>query len=328
MFYKGKNVLVAGGAGLMGQSLIRKLLDQGAFVRATQFQNRKITLRHKNLEVMSCDLRNEDQARSVFKDMDIVFLTAAEVAGAKLIKEDPSRLIMYSLELRAKQIYLAANMGVQRCGFISSSYVYPHTGKPNKEEEGFQADPWIPVNYGLGWVERYLETLCRHFQMTTRTQYSIIRPTAIYGPHDRFDPDHAHVIPALIVRTVDRQDPFEIWGTGDDVRCFTYVDDVVEGLLLSTEKNATSEALNICTRQTHTVNDVIRILFETLEFHPRVNLRTDKPSLIPYKVSDPSRAKKLLGWEAKTSLEEGIKRTVNWYRENVVSHQPSAQTAA
>ena len=324
MFFKGKNVLVAGGAGMIGQSLVRRLLAEGAYVRATQYKSRKITLRHKNLEVVSCDLRNEEEARPVFKDMEIVFLAAAEVAGAKVIKEDPSYLIMSDLEIHAKLIHLASRMGAARCAFISSSYVYPHIGKPNKEEEGFQGDPWKPYNYGLGWMRRYLETLCKHFQMVGRTNYAIIRPTAIYGPYDTFDLEKSHVIPALIVKAINRMNPFEVWGNGEDVRSFTYVDDVTEGLMFMVEKYAVAEAINICTKETHTVKDVIQILFDYLEFHPQIVFRTDKPSLIPYKVSDPSRARKLLGWEAKVSLEEGLKRTVDWYLEYLQTLQQAS----
>lgn len=328
MFYKGKNVLVAGGAGMIGQSLVKKLLDEGAHVRATQYRSRKITLTHKNLQVVSCDLRSEDEAKPLFKDMEIVFLAAAEVAGAKVIKEDPSRLIMSDLELHARLIHLAAKMKAARCAFISSSYVYPHTGKPSQEKEGFQGDPWKPYNYGLGWMRRYLETLCKHFQMTSRTGYAVIRPTAIYGPHDKFDPEESHVIPALILKAVNRMNPFEVWGNGEDVRSFTYSDDVAEGLMLVVEKYAVAEAINICTKETHTVKDVIRILFDYLEFRPQILFSTDKPSLIPYKVSDPSRAGELLGWEAKVSLEEGLKRTVDWYLERRQSLRPASPAGA
>ena len=115
------------------------------------------------------------------------------------------------------------------------------------------------------------------------------------------------------MKAVNRMNPFEVWGNGEDVRSFTYVDDLADGLMATVEKYAVAEALNICPRESHTIKEVIRILFNYLEFHPEVFFSTDKPSLIPYKVSDPSRAKELLGWEAKISLEEGLKRTVDWY---------------
>ena len=108
MYYRGKNVLIAGGAGLIGQSLIRLLLERGAHIRATQYQSRSITIEHKNLEVIQCDLKNEDEAIQVFKDMDIVFMTAAKVGGAKPIHDDPSSLIMYNLDLHSKLISFAS----------------------------------------------------------------------------------------------------------------------------------------------------------------------------------------------------------------------------
>ena len=93
MFYRGKNVLVAGGAGLVGQSLVRKLLDQGAYVRATQYTTRAISLKPDNLEIVSCDLMDDIQARKVFSDMNVVFLAAARVRGAKELQANPSSLI-------------------------------------------------------------------------------------------------------------------------------------------------------------------------------------------------------------------------------------------
>ncbi len=312
MFYHGKNVLVAGGAGLIGQTLIRHLLREGAHVRATQYKSRTITLEDKNLQVVPCDLTRDEEARSVFKNMDIVFLAAARVRGAKQIKEDPSGLILYNLNLHAKLFHLAAETGIERCIHISSSYVYPDTGKPNVESEGFQADPCQAI-YGLGWFHRYLETLCKHFHHHSKTKFAVIRPTAYYGPYDQFNPAEAHVIPALIARAVSRANPFEVWGNGEDERCFTYVDDVVSGLLLAAEKYAVAEPLNICAQTSHKVKDVLHLIFKLLDFHPQVAFNTSMPSTIPYKVSSPKKAMEILGWEAKVSLEEGLKRTIDWY---------------
>ncbi len=311
--FQGKNVVIAGGAGMMGHSLIRKLLDQGAHVRATQYKTRKITITHRNLEIVTCNLLNDEEASAIFRDMDIVFLAAAKVRGAKAMRDDPSGLILYNLNLHTKLLHLASVAKVEKCSLVSSSYVYPHTGKPNVEEEGFQGDP-PAVGFGLGWVCRYLETLCKHLQMTGQTKFAIIRPTAYYGPHDLFDAEESHVIPALIAKAVRRMDPFEVWGNGEDVRCFTYIEDVTDGLLQVVEKYAVAEGINICTAQSHTVRDVLPILFRHLGFQPRVVFDPSKPSMMPYKVSNPAKAKKILGWEAKVSLEEGLKKTMDWHQ--------------
>ena len=326
MFYEGKNVLVLGGAGLTGQSLIPKLLEQGTYVRATQYQRNRLSIPHKNLEVVACDLRDPERAAAVFKGMDIVFICAGIVRGARGIQEEPSDILMYNLNLQSKLIHLAWKMKVQRCGLISSSYVYPHTGQPNVEEEGLQGDPWKPMNYGMGWTHRYLETLCRHFHMAGPTGYAIIRPTVLFGPHDHFDLKDGHVIPASIVKAVNQMDPYEVWGNGQEVRCFTYIDDFTEGLMCAVEHYAVAEPINICAKETSTVEGMLRMVLGHLDFHPKVVFRSDKPSAIPYKVSDPAKARQLLRWEARVSLKEGLRRTLDWYLQSLSQVGAAAST--
>ncbi len=305
--FKGKNVLVTGGAGLVGQSLTRKLLDQGAFVRATQFKTRKLKIDHKNLEVVNCDLTDFDDARAIFQDMDIAFLGAAKVGGAAENKRNPSELIVYNLMLSAGLISLASASKLDKCAFISSSFVYPDSDKPHVEEEGFVGEP---ANYGLGWIKRYMETLCKHFHMTSLTDYAIIRPAAYYGPHDNFNIDTCHVIPALIIKALNRMDPFEIWGDGTERRCFTYVDDLVDGLLLTLDKFAIAKPINICSERSYTIREVAEEILKLVNFRPKIVYRPDKPTSLKNVVCDPSLAKKLLGWKPKTSLKNGLSKTM------------------
>lgn len=312
-FYSGRNVLVAGGCGLIGQNLTRRLLEEGAYVRATRYRKRGMDLQHKNLEVVSCDLLTEEGLQAAYRDMEIVFIAAARVGSAKSVAEGPSELILYNLELQSNLIHWAAKMRLLRCGFVSSTYVYPDTRQPSREEEGFQADPPTPTIYGLGWFKRYLETLAKHFQMTSDTDFCVVRPSTIYGPFDHFSLEEGHAIPALIVKAANRMDPLEVWGSGMDVRSYLYVGDLVEGFLRAVEKYAVGEALNLAGPRPATIRDVVRILLDTLEFRPKVVFSVDKPSTVSYKVSDSSRARELLRWQARVGLEEGLKRTVDWY---------------
>lgn len=310
-------MLVAGGAGLVGQSLVRKLLDQGAYVRATQYTTRAISLKHDNLEIVSCDLMDDIQARKVFSDMNVVFLAAARVRGAKELQANPSSLILDYLYIHSKLIALAAEMQVERCSFISSCYIYPDTGKPNSEEEGFQGDPWIPTNYGIGWTTRYLETFCRYSQITSKTKYGIVRPNAYYGPHDNFNIDQCHVVPALIVKAVQGMNPFEVWGDGQQIRSFTYIDDLVDGLMINLEKNATCTPVNISAKEGYAIKDLVAMILDILQLDVPVQYDPDKPSTIPYRVSDPTKAQSLLGWEAQVNLREGLTRTIEWYKKQL-----------
>jgi len=306
MHYDNKNVLIAGGAGLVGQSLITQLLAQGAHVRATQYKTRKIALRHKNLEIITCDLTNPDDARATFRDMDVAFLAAAMVGGAKRNLDATSDLIMYNLNLSSNLIALASKMNLDTCAFISSSFVYPDSVFPHSESEGFLRHP---SSYGLGWIKRYLETLCTHFHMTNKTNYAIIRPTTYYGANDNFNLDECHAIPAFLAKALTSMDPFEVWGAGNEVRSFTYVEDFTEGLLLAAAEYAVADPINICSEETHTINDAVSIILDVAGYSPTIIHKDDAPVSLPYVVSSANKARKLLNWEATTSLKQGIEKT-------------------
>ena len=315
-FYINKNVFVAGGAGLFGQSVTKQLLEHGARVVSTQYKKRKITIQHQNLTLVDLDLRDLIKVSKIMEDMDILFLCGARVGGAKTILNDAVDLVSYNLALHFDLMVLAHKLRLDRVGFVSSSYIYPDTGKPNIESEGFIGDPWKPVNYGLGWYKRYLETVCKFLHTSGTTRYAIIRPCSIYGPYDNFDFDTCHAIPALVRKTAERMDPFEVWGGGQDIRCHTYVDDVANGFLEVVDKYAVAEPLNVCTTEETTIEDVVQVLHELENFHPPVIFNTNKPSVIPYKVSSPRLVKELIGWSAKVSLKDGLKKTLDWYKKN------------
>ena len=329
-FYKNKSVLVCGGAGLLGQALIPRLLAEGANVRATvrATVTGGVSIVSRDIDILSrpkCDVyridfqtADQDYFDRLLEDIDIVFWCAAKVGGARAIRESPSDLIIYNLNMTSNFMNMAAGK-VDRFAFVSSSYVYPDLDHvANIEEHGFLGDP-PDIHYGLGWIKRYLETMCRHFQLTTETKFAIIRPTNYFGPHDNFDPETSHVVPALVRKAIERQDPFEIWGDGTEQRCFTYVDDVAEGLMHTVEICPLSlyggpAAINICMRKVSTVEDVAHALFEIVGFRPDVKHMLNKPTTIPYKVSDPSKAEQLLGFKCETTLKSGLEKTVSWYK--------------
>lgn len=312
MFYQGRNILVLQGGKIFGRSITGQLLDQGAAVRCTYEPGFEVDLRHKNLETVKCDLGDPVETEKIFKDIDIVFMTGNKSAGAKVIKENPSALFMDNILIQPRLMHQAVKAGVDRVGFISSSYIYPDTGKPNVEDEGFTGDPQEAI-YGIGWCFRYLETLCRHFHMSGKTKFAVIRPAAYYGPYDNFDTETAFVIPSLITKAVKCEDTLEVWGDGKDVRCFTYVDDMMEGLLIAVEKYANAQGINVCCKEAHNVSEVLAFILEILKINPEVRFIANKPSTIPYKVSDPQKAAEVLNWRAKTGLKEGLSKTVDWY---------------
>lgn len=325
-FYAGKKVFIAGGAGLIGQALIRALVPLGAKVTATEFYSRRIDpeWRDKIDVITGLDLNrptwkpNDYWAASlrrcnVYAGYDVVFYAAAKVGGAKLIRENPMELVHYNLELAARNIKAAVDARVSRFCYVSSSYVYHETPIANMERDTSDFD--VPLqHYGLGWIKRFMEKLCRAHQLTSQTEFALVRPAAIYGPYDNFDLELCHVIPALVRKVTEGQKPLEVWGDGSEQRQFTFVDDLVRGLLLATEHYATGEAINIATPQVSTVNDVWRALFKIVGRDDEVEYLGDKPKVVSRRIINVARCKDFLGYECSTSLEDGLRATLDWYR--------------
>ena len=332
-FYEGKKVLIAGGAGLCGQALIGKLDFAGADIVATQWRSRKIDpLMASLIEVVdNIDLRTApvNQLKDLYSGKDIVFWAAAHVGGAKSIQDNASELIHYNLEMTARNIKAAVDSGVKRFTYISSSYAYPDLPHPAREEDVDIGD--VPlVHYGLGWIKRYVETLCRHHHMTSGTKFALVRPTGIYGPHDSFNLETCHALPALIKKFIDGPLPVQVWGNGQEQRQWTYVDDLVDGLLAVTENYCVADAVNIASPEVHTVQDLVeliqaeiapgRLLPPLLGYSASIEnnygFTGEGPQVIKDRLVDTSKAKRLLGFECKTSLKDGLQKTIDWYKAN------------
>lgn len=316
MLYQGRNVLVAGGAGLIGHALVAQLLERGASVRATVFRERRIELQHPRLEMVPCDLSDPAQCARVVRDMDIVLNAAAYIRGVKGRQESPADVVMKNLLPSVHLIDASVRAGVERFGWIGSSTVYPDADHPLKEEEAFMGDP-LDAYFGIGWTKRYGEKLCMHFHRVSRTKFAIVRSAAIYGPHERFTLEDGHVLPALIIKAVNRLDPFPVWGDGTDVRDFLYVGDFAEGFLAAVDRHAVADPINIVSGVASSINDVVRVILALEGYQPRVVHQLDQPSVRKTRMLDGSKAKRLLGFAARTSLTEGLRKTMDWYKSTI-----------
>lgn len=312
-FFQGRNVLVTGGAGLIGHELVAQLLARGAAVRATVFRERKLELSHPKLEIVLCDLMEADACARVVKGMDIVLHAAAYIRGVKGQQADPSALVMRNLIPSVQIIDASCREGVDRFGWIGSSTIYPDADHPFQEEEAFLSDP-LDRYFGIAWVKRYCEKLCMHFHRSTQTRFAIVRSGAIYGPHERFSREDGHVLPALIIKAHERLNPFPVWGDGSDVRDFVYVSDFAEGLLLAVQKHAEADPINIATGVGSSIRDVVGILLEEEGYAPQVVYEKDKLAVNRKRLLDVRKAHRLLSYQAKISLREGLRKTMAWYK--------------
>ena len=267
------------------------------------------------IEYVKCDLLNMNDCKKVTSGIDYVFMCAANTSGAAVMASTPlvhvtPNIIMNSQILEASYIHK-----IKKFIFISSSAAYPPSGNiPIKEDEMFNGDPYSTY-FGVGWMKRYTEILCRLYsELKEPMKTLVIRPSNVYGPYDKFDPSVSHVMAATIRKVVEKHDPIQIWGTGNDVRDFIYIDDFIDGLLLATEKIDKFDVINIASGSGYSIKDILQIALDIDKYNnAKISYDSAKPSMIPIMLVNTDKAERLLGFKAKIDIREGIKRTIEWY---------------
>ena len=321
---EGKRALVAGGSGFVGSHVAERLRAEGCKVRVTHHSN-DIPIPTDDLEVLRTDLRDENACRQATKDMDYVFMCAAVTSGAAVIRGNPLAHVTPNVLLNTQMLDAAYNAGVERFLFISTSAAYPPAGDhPLQEDEMFTDDPH-PVYYPAGWMKRYTETLCRTYakDVTPNMTTVVVRPSNIYGPRDKFDPERSHVTAAMIRKVFERQSPIEVWGTGEDVRDLIYIDNFVEGLIRAFRHPSQHYVVNIGSGRSYAVRDILKTAINVGGFaEAKITYLRDKPRTIPIMLIDTSRAEQDLGFKAAVDLETGFGRTFEWLQQS--SHKSPA----
>lgn len=316
--FEGKNILVAGGAGFIGVNLVRRLVELGANVRAT-LHEKPAVWEDARAEYVTCDLTEMEDCVRVCSDMDMVFMCAAFSHGAAVIQKNPVALVTPNAVMNAQMLDAAYQCGVRKFVWPSSSVVYPPSGQVPCREEMMMGGEVCEIYYGPGWMKRYGEILCNLYSNKIERPMAavVVRPANIYGPYDNFDFGTSHVMAATIRKAAEGHDPVKVWGTGEDVRDFIYIDDFVDGMLLAAEKMEGYDPVNIASGEGYTVNEVLKMALE-IEGRQDAEIvyESGRPSMIPVRLIDNTKAKERLGFECRTGIREGIAKTIEWYKQH------------
>lgn len=316
--YANKKVLVAGGTGTIGVPVVRRLLASGAVVTVVSMDSPEYAalLFGDKITFRRSDLTRLDNCLSATEGQEYVF-NLVGIKGSVGIGE--SKVADYFVPMLWYQTNLmeaAFRNGVSRYLFVSSICGYPQSAEP-KQEDSFwdglpkQNDRFPGLAKRIGEVqgETYLQ---QHGWDAVR----IVRPSNVYGPFDDFNPATAQVIPALISRMLGGENPVRVWGDGSVVRDFIYSEDLADWLLVALEKAPPCLPINLGSGQGTTIKEVAETITHCLPEPPRLEWDKSRPAGDPVRLLSIDRACKLLGFEPKTKLEQGIKETVAWYVKN------------
>lgn len=323
-FWKGKKVLVTGGAGFIGSYVVEQLVEKEADVLTTVIDNlqsgelKNLKRVRDRIKFVRADLRNMEECLKICKGKEIVMNLAARVGGIEYNRLHLGTMFRDNMLISLNVLDAARQVGVERFLVVSSACAYPHNCTiPTPEEEGFKESP-EPTNEGYGWAKRMAEVQGRLYTQEFGMRIGIVRPYNCYGPRDHFDLEKSHVIPALIKRIFDGEDPLVVWGNGEQSRAFLYVEDLARGLIEAIEKYPVPDPINVGTDEEIKIKDLVKLLLKLSGKNPKAIFDPSKPEGQPRRNCDTRKAKKKIGFEAKVKLSEGLKRTIDWYQENLL----------
>lgn len=320
-FWKGKKVLVTGAGGFIGSYVSEILVEKGAEVFAllrSEKSNKSFLDELKDkINFHYGDLKNFERCKELVKGKDIVLQLAAKVGGVGFNSKHQAYLYRENTQGFMNLLEAARLENVERFLTVSSACVYPRDCTiPTPEGEGFKDLPEI-TNEGYGLAKRIQEKLSMYYSKEYGMKIAIARPYNAYGPRDDFNPETSHVIPALIKRVLDGEDPFIVWGSGEQSRAFLYARDFAEGILEVCEKYPNADPINIGTNEEVQIKDVVKLILEITGKTPQIRFDTTKPEGQPRRNCDTTKCETLIGWNSKTPLREGLEKTINWYLKNL-----------
>ncbi|RJQ39758.1 MAG: GDP-L-fucose synthase [Anaerolineaceae bacterium] len=308
-FFGNKRFCVTGGAGFLGQVVVRKLKERGA---------QEIFI--PNIE--DYDLTQLSSIQQMLDDSkpDVIIHLAAQVGGIGANREHPGEFFYNNLMMGVQLMHEAWKRSVEKFVAIGTICAYPKfTPVPFKEEDLWNGYP-EETNAPYGLAKKMLLVQSQSYRQQYGFNSIFLLPVNLYGPGDNFNPASSHVIPALIRKCVQAVDEgrqeIEVWGDGSPTREFLYVDDAAEGILLATEKYNDSEPVNLGSGFEISIKDLIHLIADLTGYTGSFNWDTSKPNGQPRRRLDTNRAKNYFGFEAQMSFKEGLKRTVAWYQEH------------
>ena len=317
-YYRGRSVLVTGGAGFAGSHVVEALVALGAQVRVPVRESTRLDFLNDvlaDIEIVDADLFNADDARSVVRDQEIVLhLAAAKGGGITHSMRHHGSLFRGNMLAAIQMLDAAKDAHVARFVAVSSACVYPRDSQSPTPEEDGERDAPEPTNAGYGWSKRMVEFLSSAYREEFGLNVGIVRPFNLYGPRDDFFRPSNHVIPGIVTRLFDGERPLKVWGSGRQTRSFLFVDDLVRGVLLAGARAEVRGPLNLGSDEEITIADLARLIVEASGLDVEVVLDPSKPDGQPRRACDTTRARQQLGFEATTSLRDGLTRTLDWYR--------------
>lgn len=333
MNWADRRILVTGGASFIGSHLVDKLVNLNADVTVIDNLSsgtlENLTRSSGKIKFIQQDLEylHKAELNDLFRDQECVFHLAAIHGGRGYITNHPAD-VSSNLSIDHHVFEACSNSSVDNVVFASTACVYPtnlqdEIGSEYKLKEDdsnvFKLDGFLSADIEYGWGKLMSEIQLVAFRKQYGLKSCPVRFVTAYGPRE----NETHAIIALIYKAFHKMDPYEVWGSGQQERDFTYVEDIVSGCILASERIFDCTPVNLGTGVRHKINDVAELIFDIVGWKPKkMNMNTSMPVGALSRALDNSRAKEILGWLPEFDLEKGLRKTIDWYSNTHQSDDP------
>lgn len=304
--FQGRTALVTGGTGLIGRQVVQLLEEAGTRVRIVSLD--KVTV-SPTAEHVQGDLCSLETCKSLTRDVDFVFHIAGVKGSIEVTKAKPASFLVPLLMMNTNLLEACRLNKVAKVVYTSSigAYASAEVFKEGENEDG------APMDMFPGWAKRMAELQVKSYLLQYGlTNFAVVRPCNVYGPGDNFDPKNAMVIPTLMWRVLNRENPVVVWGDGSAIRDFAYSRDVAEGILLALHHGTRGSYVNLGSGLGVTIRELVETLARVVPFNHTFD--ATKPSGFPRRIMDITRAREWIGYNPGTSLEQGLRNTWDWFQ--------------
>jgi len=307
--FVGKKVVVTGGTGLIGRQIVKKLCDMGSQVICVSLD--EVETDHRAQKIFA-DLTDFSICCDFTKNVDYVCHIAGIKGSVEVTNSKPASFFVPLLMMNTNVLEACRLNDVGKVVYTSSIGAYAGSDYFQEENDSFREPP---MDKFPGWAKRMAELqIVAYRQQYGLENFSVVRPCNVYGPGDNFDSDNAMVIPTLINRISNGENPVVIWGDGSAIRDFAYSTDIAEGVLLALHHGTRGSFVNLGSGQGYSIADLVNTLHEFLDFNHQYD--STKSAGFPSRIMDISRAREWLGYNPEVSLRQGLEITYKWFIEN------------
>jgi len=312
-----QKVLICGATGFIGRNMLEHFAKQDCYdVHAIRFKRPEFTC--PNVTWHQADLRNPDDIERVIEGVDIIVQAAATTSGSKDIVTRPYIHVTDNAVMNSYLFRAAFEHKVKHVIFFSCTVMYQSSDAPLTESDFDARNELHPRYFGVGNTKLYIEKMCEFFSRIGETKFTAIRHSNIYGAHDKYDLERSHVFGATVTKVMTAEDTISVWGTGEEERDVLYVDDLNDFVQAAIEKQSEKYRLYNCGYgQAVSIKDLVNKIVKASGKKLKIEHDLSQPTIKTSLCLDCSLAEKELGWKPKTSLDEGIAKTLAWWKANI-----------